>query len=193
MAALALGASSLVAAPAQPAPPPAAAAGAGQEKVNMIIVFGDDKCPESTADVINVCARKDEGERFRIPAMFREPVGPQNEAWNQRVLAYETVGATGTASCSPVGAGGWTGCSQKLIDNAYAERRASSDVQFSRLIEAERDKRLGKIDAQAAAQQSDVEDAERAYLARQAAQRAAAGKPAPAPTPTATPTPGMHN
>src|SRR5690606_24755120 len=100
----------------------------------------------------------------------------QNEAWNNKVLAYETVGAAGTLSCSPVGPGGSLGCTQKLVNAAYAEKRESGDVRFSELIQAEREKRLSTIDAEAAATQLRVEEAERQYEERQ---RAAGEAPAP--------------
>lgn len=145
-----------------------AAQGAG-EKVNQLIVYGDDPCPQSSGDEITVCARKDEAERYRIPEPFRGAQSPQNDAWNNKVLAYETVGATGTMSCSPVGAGGSLGCTQKLIDAAYAEKREGTDVKFSQLIQAEREKRLSTIDAEAAAAQKRVEEAERAYEERESA------------------------
>jgi len=139
----------------------------GGERVNMVIIFGDDACPQGKGDEITVCARKAEGERYRIPEPFRENTGgPKNESWNNKVIAYERVGSTGAQSCSPVGAGGQTGCVSQFIKNAYAERKQSSDVQFSKMIEAEREKRLGKIDDEATRTQSDVEDAEKAYFAR---------------------------
>ena len=137
------------------------------EKVNQLIVFGDDPCPQSSEGEITVCARKNESERYRIPEPLRGAASPQNDAWNNKVLAYETVGATGTRSCSPVGAGGSLGCTQKLIDAAYAEKRQGTDVRFGELIQAEREKRLSTIDAEAAATQKRVEEAERAYEARQ--------------------------
>lgn len=141
------------------------------ERVNQLIVYGDDPCPQSQSGEITVCARKDESERFRIPQALRESGDLQkNEAWNNKVLAYETVGSAGINSCSPVGAGGWTGCSQKLIANAFAEKAQSSDVRFSELIAAEREKRLATTDAEAAATQTRVEQAEREYAARRAAQ-----------------------
>jgi len=140
---------------------------AGAEKVNMVIIYGEDKCPVSKSDEITVCARKAESERYRIPEPFRDnPKGPQNEAWNNRVIAYERVGSTGAQSCSPVGAGGATGCLSQFIDRAYAEKKQSTDVHFSKMIEAEREKRLSNVDEEAAKTQSDVEDAERAYDAR---------------------------
>jgi len=148
---------------------PAAAQEAAEPKVNQLIIFGDDKCPEAAGDEIVICARKAESERFRIPAILRESSSPQNEAWNNKVLAYETVGRSGTLSCSPVGPGGWTGCANKLINDAYAEKRTSDDVKMGELIAAERAKRLSTIDAEAAETQKRVEQAEKDYEARQKA------------------------
>ena len=144
------------------------------EKVNQLIIYGDDPCPASTGDEIIVCARKEEQERYRIPEILRQSDSPQNEAWNERVVAYETVGAFGAMSCSPSGYGGWTGCTQQLIDAAYKEREGGSDVRFSQLIEEERAKRLSTIDASAAAEQARVEELEKEYEARLKAERDAA-------------------
>lgn len=156
---------------------PAAAQQVAEPKVNQLIVYGSDKCPESTDDTITVCARKEEAERFRIPKNLREPVNrPSSEAWNNKVLAYETVGASGTNSCSSTGAGGWTGCSAKLINAAYAEKKTASDVRFGELIAAEREKRLSTIDAEAADTQKRVEQAEKDYEAREQANAAAKGE-----------------
>ncbi len=147
---------------------------AGDEKVNQVIVYGDDPCPPSSADEITVCARKEESERYRIPEILRESSDPANESWTERVESYETVGEFGTMSCSPSGSGGWTGCTQKLIDAAYAEKEGSSDIRFSELIQQEREKRLSTIDEEAAAEQERVEMLEREYEARLAAERDAA-------------------
>lgn len=152
---------------------PAAAQDAGGDKVNQLIIYGTDKCPESSTE-ITVCARKPETERFRIPAMFRGSDTPQNEAWNNKVLAYETVGRSGTMSCSTVGGGGWTGCQSQLINAAYAEKRESPDIRFGQLIAEERTRRLSTIDADSAAEQARVESLEKAYEARLKAEDAAA-------------------
>lgn len=169
---------------AAPAAAQDAAASAG-DKVNMVIVYGDDECPQPTGDEITVCARKDEAERYRIPEALRDTESPQNDAWNNKVVAYEMVGRTGTLSCSPVGAGGYTGCAQQLIDKAYAEKSADPSVRFSDLIAAERERRLSTIDAEAAATQARVEEAERAYEARRRAEESgtapAADQPAGSP------------
>lgn len=143
------------------------------EKVNQLIVYGDDPCPEaSNSGEITVCARKPEEERYRIPEPLRGIDKPRNEAWTNKVQAYETVGAFGTLSCSPVGPGGSEGCTQQLIDRAYAEKKNGTDVRFSELIAEERARRLSNIDADAAAEQARVEQAEKAYMAQQKRQQA---------------------
>ncbi len=147
---------------------PVLAQGSG-ETINALIVYGDDPCPVSTGDQITVCARKDEGERYRIPEILRDTVSPQNEAWNNRVLAYETVFDSGTLSCSPTGPGGWTGCTQSMIDQAYAEKKTDASVRFAQLIEEERARRLATIDTEAAETQAAVEAEEKVRLEQDAA------------------------
>jgi hypothetical protein len=149
------------------------------ERVNQLIIYGDDPCPQGAGDEITVCARKDERERYRIPEPLRGSPSVQSDAWNNRVLAYETIGRQGTLSCSPVGPGGSTGCLTQLINKASAEKGADASVRFGDLIAAEREKRLSTIDAEAADTQKRVEQAERDYEARQKAQEAAAATPAP--------------
>jgi hypothetical protein len=171
-------------------PAPAAAQSEG-ERINQLIIYGDDECPQSSAEVITVCARKDETERYRIPDILRgNPDSVKNEPWTDRVAAYETVGAQGIASCSPVGPGGASGCLTRLINAAFQERREGGDVRFGQLIEAERQKRLSTIDAEAAATQAHVEQLEREYEAKLARERAAevagSGPDAPLPAPTRT-------
>ena len=139
------------------------------EKVNQLIVFGDDPCPQSEGSEITVCARKPESERFRIPENLREDDSPANIAWTQKVKSYETVGKFGTLSCSPSGYGGWAGCTQALIDAAYQEKKGAPSVRFSELIAQEREKRLSNIDEQAAEEQARVEELEKEYDAKQKA------------------------
>jgi hypothetical protein len=187
------------------AAPSFAQAAAGSDKMNMVIVYGDDTCPVSKEGEITVCARKSESERYRIPAPFRGSASPQDRAWTDRVLSYETVGASGTQSCSATGPGGWTGCANKFIQNAYAEKKEQTDVHFSEMIAKEREKRAAAVDADAAATQARVEQAEKDYDARKQPQTDAAAKPAapdaaapgtkapaPAEKPVAQPKPGKR-
>ena len=165
------------------AAPRAALAQDTGEKVNQLIIYGNDPCPPSTGDQITVCARKAEGDRYRIPEDLRDnPNSAVNRTWTDRVKAYETVGAFGTNSCSPAGAGGSTGCLTRLIDAAYAERRQSSSIRFGKLIDAERARRLQTVDADAATEQARVESLEKQYDAKLAKERAAGDAPSnPAP------------
>lgn len=145
---------------------PASAQDEGGDKVNMVIIYGDDDCPTPADGEITVCARKEEGERYRIPENLRTSDSPENIAWTERVERYEMVGAFGALSCDPAGAGGFTGCTQQMINAAYADKREGSNIRFSQLIEAARAERLSTIDEEAAAQQARVEQIEREYMER---------------------------
>lgn len=101
------------------------------QRVNEIVVFGNDACPRSTDSEIYVCSRKSERERYRIPEKLRPQGSLQSrESWANKAKSFETYGRTGINSCSPVGPGGWTGCSQQLIKQAFDERKeqANSDT-----------------------------------------------------------------
>ena len=138
----------------------------GDEKINQLIIYGDDACPQSNDDEIVVCARLAEADRYRIPKKLRDVENtPIKEAWNNRVLAYENVAASGTLSCSAIGAGGFTGCGLKDIDSAYAEKSQDIGLAFGRLIAAERNKRLSGIDAESELVEERVIDEERAAAA----------------------------
>lgn len=150
---------------------PAAAQDDNLDTVNLVIIYGDDDCPASQGGEIVVCQRLDEDERYRIPATLRESSDPANQSWTERVKSFETVGAFGNLSCTPSGYGGWAGCTQQLIDAAYAERRGGSNVRAAQLIEEARRERLSTIDADAAAEQARVEELERQYQARLEAER----------------------
>ncbi len=107
---------------------PAAPALAQQGGVREIEVFGTDPCPRSTDDEVVVCARKPEKERYRIPEKLRKTGSRQSrESWARRAQVFETAGATGINSCSPVGPAGFTGCVQQVINSAKAERREEAE------------------------------------------------------------------
>lgn len=126
---------------------------AGPDKIRQVIVYGEDPCPSSSeGGEITVCARLPDKERYRIPKELRDdPNSPQLQSWMNRAESIEYVGRAGTDSCSPVGAGGATGCFQKLARNARAERKALlGDASWADLVAAEREKRLSTIDAESA-------------------------------------------
>lgn len=159
-------AAALIATAALPFAAPAAAQDEAGDKVNMVIVYGEDECPAPMAGEITVCARKSENERYRIPDNLRTSDSPENTSWTQRVESYEMVGAFGALSCNPAGAGGFLGCTQQMINDAYKDRAEGSNVRFSQLIEAARAERMSTIDEDAAAEQSRVEQIEREYMER---------------------------
>lgn len=150
------------------APAPATAQDAPGDKVNIVDVYGEDPCPQSSDDVIVVCRRMNEEERYRIPEALRQSDSPQNQSWSNRVQSFEAVGNFGPLSCSPIGLGGELGCTAQMIAAAYEEKRTGAGVRASELIAAARAERLSTIDAEAAATQARVEELERQYMERQA-------------------------
>lgn len=153
---------------------PVAAQDAGGDKVRMVVVYGDDERPTPTdPDEIIVVIGMPENERYRIPEPLRFSDDPANMAWARRVEKLDLVGKFGTMSCSTAGAGGFTGCTQQLIDAAFADKREGADVRFSQLIAAARAERLSTIDADSAEQQKRVEELERQYMERLERERAA--------------------
>lgn len=107
---------------------PAPATAQAGNSISEIIVYGTDPCPRSTDDKVVICARKPETERYRIPEKLRSG-GPRQtrEAWANKARQFETVGSTGTFSCSPVGPGGYTGCLTQVINQAKRERREQAE------------------------------------------------------------------
>jgi len=155
------------------------------DKVNTVIVYGQDDCTPSTEGELTICVRMDEQERYRIPEALRQSDSPANESWATRVRSFEAVGDFGPLSCSPVGAGGELGCLTKIIEAAYAERRGGPGVRAAELIAQARGERLATIDAEAAATQARVEELERQYMER--VRQEDAGEVAPAAPASATP------
>src|SRR3546814_19898385 len=110
------------------------------------------------------------------------------------------VGRFGTDGCSPVGLGGFTGCTQQLLASAKAERQAKDKTDWQALIADERAKRLAAIDQAAAEVPAAVDAEQHAPEERQKAaeefprhadgEQAAPTSPGPAtPPPDAHPTP----
>jgi len=153
--------------PGVPNPPAAAVAaqsGPADVRVNQLIVYGDDPCPQSRdPNEITVCARLPEDDRFRVPPNLREnPNDPASQAWANNALELSYVGRSGVGSCSPAGPGGMVGCFNQLVDQARAERRGTDDINWDRMIEEARQERLGRIDAEAQAAEEAAQAEERA-------------------------------
>lgn len=167
--------------------PPASAQPGGQtavadtDRVKQVIVYGDDPCPTSDTGEILVCARLPDGDRYRIPKELRtDPNDPRVQSWANRAQALEYVGKSGTQSCSPVGAGGFTGCFAQLARAAKEERKAlMGSASWADLVAKERARRLSTIDADSAEIEAKATAEERAG-ARPPAEAAPATAPAPA-------------
>lgn len=93
----------------------------GTYRTRTVLVYGNDPCPKSeNPDEIIVCARRPEEERYRIPRELRDAeragtiAREDNVAANRAQLASGRDAATGTGSCSTVGPGGTTGCTQGI-------------------------------------------------------------------------------
>lgn len=160
-AAIAALAAALVAAVAGPA-----SAQSADEKINMVIAYSADECPVAQPGELVVCEILVEEERYRIPSNLRYSDDPANQSLARQVEQIKYVGDFGAMSCSPAGAGGFTGCNQKFIEAAYKDKSEEDAVRFGQLIEKARQERLSTIDAEAAAEQERVEMIEREYMQR---------------------------
>lgn len=106
------------------------------QRVRNATVYGDEQCPKPASnDEIVVCARMSENERYRIPKRFRNPPSQASAdaSWAERAdVAMEAARATRPNSCSVIGTGGQTGCTQAMLRQWFAERRqkqaAESDI-----------------------------------------------------------------
>ncbi len=96
-------------------------------KVRNATVYGEEACPKpADNDEIVVCARLGENERYRIPKRFRDPPSQATVAssWAARAETAMDAARVGTPnSCSPVGTGGQTGCTQAMLRQWFAEKR----------------------------------------------------------------------
>jgi hypothetical protein len=170
----ALSYAAILAASAVIAAAPATAQDKGGDRVNMVIAYDENECPEQTDEgEIVICQILVEAERYRIPSNLRSSDSPNNSARIKQVEKLKYVGDFGTMSCSPTGAGGFTGCTQKFIEAAYKDKEESETIRFTQLIEKARQERLSTIDEDAAAEQKRVEAIEREYLERLERERSA--------------------
>jgi hypothetical protein len=132
----------VAAAPQEPATVPAV----DDARVNQLLIYGDDPCPQSTNDEIIVCARLPEDDRFRIPPNLRgNPDDPANQAWTNRAIELSYVGRVGAESCSTVGGGGFTGCFNQMVRQARAERANRDEINWDQMIQEARDERMRRI------------------------------------------------
>ncbi len=100
------------------------------EKISFLTTFGEEKCPEAdNADEIVVCATAPEGDRYRIPKDLRqgEDEPASSQSWASAVESLDEEARTMRPnSCSVVGTGGFTGCTQAMLREWFAARRGKS-------------------------------------------------------------------
>jgi len=91
---------------------------------NRITVYGTDPCPRSTESAVYVCNRRPETERYRLPKDQQlQGTRQQRQSWARQAQSLNSVGNTGSGSCSAVGPGGFTGClTQQINENRKANR-----------------------------------------------------------------------
>ncbi len=95
------------------------------ERISFLVAFGEEKCREPVGDEIVVCANVPENERYRIPVELRKKEQVVTDrSWSS---ALETLDSFARDlrpnSCSVNGSGGFTGCTQKILQQWFAERR----------------------------------------------------------------------
>jgi hypothetical protein len=95
------------------------------ERISFLVAFGEEKCREPVGDEIVVCATVPENERYRIPvALRKKETVITDRSWSSAVETLDSFARDlRPNSCSVNGSGGFTGCTQKLLQTWFAERR----------------------------------------------------------------------
>lgn len=121
---------------AQTAPADQAQSGQPPQRIRNVQLNPGQACPKGTATEVVVCSTVNPDEQFRIPQPLRNanPTSAEKQSWVNRAETIDNVGREASGlpnTCSPVGAGGQTGCVQKLL-------RESSDARRNARIEGTR-------------------------------------------------------
>ena len=101
------------------------------ERTSFLVTFGGEKCPEAQGDEIVVCAVQPEGDRYRIPKKLREPDegAGGGSSWTSAVETLDDYSrAVLPNSCSVNGSAGFTGCTKRMLELWFAERRGKRDA-----------------------------------------------------------------
>jgi hypothetical protein len=108
---------------AQDEPPPTPAE--MPERISFLVAIGEEKCREPVGDEIVVCATVPENERYRIPlALRKKETVITDRSWSSAVETLDSFARDlRPNSCSVNGSGGFGGCTQKLLQTWFAERR----------------------------------------------------------------------
>ena len=95
------------------------------QRTTTAVVYGKEACPKAEGDEIVICARRPEGDRYRIPKELRHKGDPLSDnSWGSRNELLEDAARTNLpGSCSVVGTYGMTGCQRQFVDQWYREKR----------------------------------------------------------------------
>lgn len=95
------------------------------ERISFLVAFGTEKCREAVGDEIVVCANVPENERYRIPiALRKKETVVTDRSWSSAVDTLDSFARDlRPNSCSVNGSGGFGGCTQKMLQQWFAERR----------------------------------------------------------------------
>ena len=104
-----------------------AATGQPPRRIRQVTLAANEACPKSTAEEVVVCGTLNPDEQYRIPKRFRNngPIPPQNRSWVTRAQFVDEDGRREAGipnTCSPIGLGGQTGCSELAAKQWAAER-----------------------------------------------------------------------
>ncbi|MEG3086543.1 hypothetical protein [Sphingomonas sp. PB4P5] len=103
-----------------------AESGKGVQRIRNVQLQKGEKCPTAQSDdEIVVCGTQE--EPYRIPKTLRErkPDAVQ-QSWVNRAATIDDVSREAAGlpdTCSPVGSGGQTGCTAKLLRDYAADKR----------------------------------------------------------------------
>jgi hypothetical protein len=95
------------------------------DRTTTAVVYGEEACPKAEEGEIVVCARRPEGDRYRIPKELRGKGDPPSEtSWGSRnELLEEAARVNLPGSCSVVGSYGQSGCQRQFVDQWYKDMR----------------------------------------------------------------------
>ncbi len=101
------------------------------ERISFLVAFGDEKCREPEGDEIVVCATVPENERYRIPlALRKKEAVVTDRSWTSAVETLDSFARDlRPNSCSVNGSGGFTGCTQQMLQQWFAERRGTLNAR----------------------------------------------------------------
>lgn len=100
------------------------------QRIRNVMLAPGERCPPPTSpDEVVVCGNLE--ERYRIPKELRNtaPIPPQKQSWAAKQAVNDEVGREAGGlpnTCSPVGTGGQSGCTQVMLQRARDDARQGS-------------------------------------------------------------------